>query len=114
MEGPYPPAGPRDGGYTANPGDMYGGDGGYAHTAPYGQERPGDYPQGGYGGFQGGGGGGYGAASHGYQCEDISRVPPEVLSKVDSILSERASAKMRRDFDVADRLRVRLSLAGPR
>ena len=101
--GGYGGGGGGDGSRSYGGGGAYGGGGGGGYGADGGG---GGYGGGGGGGYGGGGGGGYGGG-HGYTCDDISRVPPDLAARVEAILTERAGAKMRRDFDSADRLRVR-------
>ena len=61
---------------------------------------------GGYGGgSQFGGGKGMGGVGHDYRRDDDGSVPCDE-SKINSMLAERMRAKMARDFDTADRLRV--------
>ena len=65
---------------------------------------------GGYGGGKGGGGG-YGGggkgggAGHDYRRDDDGSAPCDE-AKINQLLGDRVQAKMARDFDTADRLRV--------
>ena len=61
------------------------------------------------GGGKGGGsfgGGGKGGAGHDYRRDDDGSIECD-LDRINSMLAERMRAKMGRDFNTADRLRVR-------